>query len=169
MSRAKNGLGRKTHGEEQMLSRVNCKYQISVGIFGSVLLRYCPCWPPRAGNVNVQHLDDLFPYLRSGSTLTCACSDNALACLNELVTDALALVPDCLAYMRQIKNPEVFRFCAIPQVGASTRLVFLDLPKYCNLLSVYSLQAYSGKRPKIQLTYNTERNTCPPTTKLVPN
>jgi len=42
--------------------------------------------------------------------------ENALACLNELVTDALALVPDCLAYMRQIKHPEVFRFCAIPQV-----------------------------------------------------
>ena len=47
--------------------------------------------------------------------------ENALACLNELVTDALALVPDCLAYMRQIKHPEVFRFCAIPQVRASSR------------------------------------------------
>lgn len=43
---------------------------------------------------------------------------NALACLNELVTDALTLVPDCLDYMRQIKHPEVFRFCAIPQVRA---------------------------------------------------
>lgn len=50
-----------------------------------------------------------------------ACRDNALACLNELVTDALTLVPECLAYMRQIKNPEVFRFCAIPQVTASSR------------------------------------------------
>ncbi|CAM9496045.1 unnamed protein product [Ectocarpus sp. 12 AP-2014] len=48
--------------------------------------------------------------------------DNALACLNELVTDALALVPDCLAYMRQIKDPEVFRFCAIPQVMAIATL-----------------------------------------------
>ncbi|CAM9145188.1 unnamed protein product, partial [Laminaria digitata] len=47
---------------------------------------------------------------------------NALACLNELVTDALALVPDCLDYMRQIKHPEVFRFCAIPQVMAIATL-----------------------------------------------
>lgn len=49
----------------------------------------------------------------------CAIRTNALACLNELVTDALALVPDCLDYMRQIKHPEVFRFCAIPQVRAT--------------------------------------------------
>lgn len=63
----------------------------------------------------------LFAHVRAESTLACACRDNALACLNELVTDALALVPECLAYMRQIKNPEVFRFCAIPQVRASTR------------------------------------------------
>ncbi|CAM9097039.1 unnamed protein product [Hapterophycus canaliculatus] len=48
--------------------------------------------------------------------------NNALACLNELVTDALALLPDCLAYMRQIKHPEVFRFCAIPQVMAIATL-----------------------------------------------
>lgn len=47
---------------------------------------------------------------------------NALACLNELVTDALTLVPDCLDYMRQIKHPEVFRFCAIPQVMAIATL-----------------------------------------------
>ncbi|CAM9390253.1 unnamed protein product [Ascophyllum nodosum] len=47
---------------------------------------------------------------------------NALACLNELVTDALALIPDCLAYMRQLKHPEVFRFCAIPQVMAIATL-----------------------------------------------
>lgn len=39
-----------------------------------------------------------------------------MACLNELVTDALALVPECLAYMRLLKHPGVFRFCAIPQV-----------------------------------------------------
>ena len=49
----------------------------------------------------------------------CGIRANALACLNELVTDALTLVPDCLDYMRQIKHPEVFRFCAIPQVRAS--------------------------------------------------
>mmetsp|Transcript_28945 Transcript_28945/g.33313 ORF Transcript_28945/g.33313 Transcript_28945/m.33313 type:complete len:784 (-) Transcript_28945:145-2496(-) len=40
----------------------------------------------------------------------------ALACLNELVTDSLELVPDCLAYLSALRCSEVFRFCAIPQV-----------------------------------------------------
>lgn len=49
---------------------------------------------------------------------------NALGCLNELVTDALELVPDCLEYMSQLvpSSPEVFRFCAIPQVMAIATL-----------------------------------------------
>jgi len=38
------------------------------------------------------------------------------ACLNELVTDALELAPDCLAYLSLLECSEVFRFCAIPQV-----------------------------------------------------
>lgn len=46
----------------------------------------------------------------------------ALHCLNELVTDALELVPDCLAYLAHLENPEIFRFCAIPQVMAIATL-----------------------------------------------
>ncbi len=46
----------------------------------------------------------------------------ALACLNHLVTNALVHVPDCLAYMSQLHTPEVFRFCAIPQVMAIATL-----------------------------------------------
>ncbi|GKY97357.1 hypothetical protein MPSEU_000694100 [Mayamaea pseudoterrestris] len=46
----------------------------------------------------------------------------ALECLNELVTDALELVPDCLAYMDKLECAEVFRFCAIPQVMAIATL-----------------------------------------------
>lgn len=46
----------------------------------------------------------------------------ALQCLNELVTDALELVPDCLAYMACLQCVEVFRFCAIPQVMAIATL-----------------------------------------------
>lgn len=42
----------------------------------------------------------------------------ALALLNHLVTDALELVPDCLAYMELLTHPDIFRFCAIPQVRA---------------------------------------------------
>lgn len=46
----------------------------------------------------------------------------SLQCLNELVTDALELVPDCLAYISKLKCEEVFRFCAIPQVMAIATL-----------------------------------------------
>jgi farnesyl-diphosphate farnesyltransferase len=46
----------------------------------------------------------------------------ALACVNELVADALELVPDCLEYLERLKTPAVFRFCAIPQVMALATL-----------------------------------------------
>jgi len=46
----------------------------------------------------------------------------SLACLNELVTDALELAPDCLAYMSVLRCTEIFRFCAIPQVMAIATL-----------------------------------------------
>lgn len=45
-----------------------------------------------------------------------------LYCLNELVTDALELVPDCLSYLSKLRCAEVFRFCAIPQVMAIATL-----------------------------------------------
>jgi farnesyl-diphosphate farnesyltransferase len=46
----------------------------------------------------------------------------ALSCLNELVADALELVPDCLSYMACLRCSEIFRFCAIPQVMALSTL-----------------------------------------------
>nr|AYV97147.1 isopentenyl diphosphate isomerase/squalene synthase [Haslea ostrearia] len=46
----------------------------------------------------------------------------SLECLNELITDALELVPDCLKYLSKIKCVEIFRFCAIPQVMAIATL-----------------------------------------------
>lgn len=46
----------------------------------------------------------------------------ALKCLNELVTDALELVPDCLAYLSKLECAEIYRFCAIPQVMAIATL-----------------------------------------------
>jgi len=45
-----------------------------------------------------------------------------LACLDELITDALELVPDCLAYLSKLQCVEIFRFCAIPQVMAIATL-----------------------------------------------
>ena len=41
----------------------------------------------------------------------------AVFCLNELITNALELVPDCIKYMSRLHNQSVFNFCAIPQVG----------------------------------------------------
>lgn len=48
--------------------------------------------------------------------------DAALHCVNDLVTDALELVPDCLTYLSILQCAEVFRFCAIPQVMAIATL-----------------------------------------------
>ena len=42
---------------------------------------------------------------------------DAVACLNELITHALQHVPDVLNYLGQLKNQSVFNFCAIPQVS----------------------------------------------------
>ena len=42
----------------------------------------------------------------------------SVECLNELVTDAIEIVPDCLEYMGKLRCSEIFRFCAIPQVSS---------------------------------------------------
>jgi farnesyl-diphosphate farnesyltransferase len=49
-------------------------------------------------------------------------SSESLGCLNQLVTDVLELVPDCLDYMSKIRHEKLFRFCAIPQVMAIATL-----------------------------------------------
>ncbi|CAH1247876.1 FDFT1 [Branchiostoma lanceolatum] len=49
-------------------------------------------------------------------------SQNALWCLNELVTNALLHVPDVMKYMSRLRNQSVFNFCAIPQVMAIATL-----------------------------------------------
>ncbi|KAJ6242525.1 squalene synthase [Anaeramoeba flamelloides] len=48
--------------------------------------------------------------------------DKSLACLNEMVTNALQHIPDTLSYLKVIENSSVFRFCAIPQVMAIATL-----------------------------------------------
>ena len=50
------------------------------------------------------------------------CRTSGIDCLNYLVADALELVPDSLEYLGHLKTPEVFRFCAIPQVMAIATL-----------------------------------------------
>lgn len=54
----------------------------------------------------------------------------ALMCANDMVADALELVPDCIEYLVRVKDPAVFRFCAIPQVMAIATLAeCFDNPK----------------------------------------
>jgi hypothetical protein len=51
--------------------------------------------------------------------------ERAVACLNELVTNALECVPECMQYLAMMRTEEVFRFCAIPQVMAIATLAEL--------------------------------------------
>mmetsp|Transcript_3550 Transcript_3550/g.8336 ORF Transcript_3550/g.8336 Transcript_3550/m.8336 type:complete len:798 (+) Transcript_3550:65-2458(+) len=46
----------------------------------------------------------------------------ALCCLDEMVGVALELVPDCLEYLNRVRNPLIYRFCAIPQLMAIATL-----------------------------------------------
>jgi farnesyl-diphosphate farnesyltransferase len=43
---------------------------------------------------------------------------NAVHCLNDLITNALQHLPDCLEYMARLKDQRNFSFCAIPQIMA---------------------------------------------------
>jgi farnesyl-diphosphate farnesyltransferase len=46
----------------------------------------------------------------------------SLECLNELILDAYKHVPAVLRYLEALKDPKVFKFCAIPQVMAIATL-----------------------------------------------
>jgi farnesyl-diphosphate farnesyltransferase len=50
------------------------------------------------------------------------CVTQAVGCLNHLVADAMTHVPSCLRYLSKLRDPAVFRFCAIPQVMAIATL-----------------------------------------------
>lgn len=45
-------------------------------------------------------------------------SAKAVQCLNDMITNALAHAEDCLGYLSNLKDPAIFRFCAIPQIMA---------------------------------------------------
>ncbi|GLJ50476.1 hypothetical protein SUGI_1075570 [Cryptomeria japonica] len=45
-------------------------------------------------------------------------SKEAVQCLNEMITNALRHATDCLKYMAALRDPAIFRFCAIPQIMA---------------------------------------------------
>jgi farnesyl-diphosphate farnesyltransferase len=47
---------------------------------------------------------------------------NSINCLDAMIFDAMKCVPACLTYLSRLKTPQVFRFCAIPQVMAMATL-----------------------------------------------
>ncbi len=48
--------------------------------------------------------------------------EQSISCLNHMVNDALSHVIDCLEYLRHLRNENIFKFCAIPQVMAMATL-----------------------------------------------
>lgn len=70
-------------------------------------------WPREVWS---RYADDIADFRNESNTA------QAVHCLNHLVTEALTQVPDCLEYMRRLKNQKIFNFCAIPQVMAMATL-----------------------------------------------
>ncbi|KAG7975906.1 hypothetical protein I3843_06G123500 [Carya illinoinensis] len=66
-------------------------------------------WPREIWRKYVNKLEDL-KYEEN--------SEKAVQCLNNMVTNALMHVEDCLKYMAALRDPSIFRFCAIPQIMA---------------------------------------------------
>eukprot|EP01066_Platyproteum_vivax_P012277 Platyproteum_vivax@DN5580_c0_g1_i3.p1 len=69
----------------------------------------------------------------------------SLACVNELVSDALQHVPDCLQYLALLHEPSVFRFAAIPQMMAVATLqrVFNNHAVFKGVVKVRKAEAAS--------------------------
>lgn len=70
-------------------------------------------WPRCVWSKYAKSLDDL-QYEKNRAA--------AVNCMNELITNALHHSLDCMNYMARIKEPSIFRFCAIPQVMAIATL-----------------------------------------------
>ena len=70
-------------------------------------------WPKQIWGKYTERLDELQKH---------PSSPESLACINELVTDALTHVGNCILYLNMIRDPQVFKFCAIPQVMAMATL-----------------------------------------------
>ncbi|XP_061958393.1 squalene synthase 2-like [Populus nigra] len=66
-------------------------------------------WPREIWSKYVDELEDL-KYEEN--------SVEAVQCLNDMVTNSLIHVDNCLKYMSALPEPAIFRFCAIPQVMA---------------------------------------------------
>lgn len=84
-------------------------------------------------------------------------SRTSLACLNELVTDGLTHALTSLHYMSLVRTPEVFRFCAVPQVMA-----IATLEKCYNNPCVFTgvVKIRKGQACKLMLSCNNLDDVC---------
>jgi len=65
------------------------------------------------------------PDLKAFTSKRPADRELALQCLNHMVANALEHVPQCIEYLRSIKDHQNFLFCAIPQVMAAQTLALV--------------------------------------------
>ncbi|KAH9492738.1 Farnesyl-diphosphate farnesyltransferase [Bulinus truncatus] len=70
-------------------------------------------WPKAAWS---KYADDIGDFAKPENRI------KAVQCMNELITNALELVPSSLLFMSRLKNQSIFNFVAIPQVMAIATL-----------------------------------------------
>lgn len=70
-------------------------------------------WPKEIWHEYREELDDFARH---------PCDERSVDCLNHMVIDALGHVPDVLAYLSRLEQPQIFSFCAIPQTMAIATL-----------------------------------------------
>jgi len=83
--------------------------------------------------------------------------EQALKCLNEMVTNAVGHLTDCLDYMDLVKEPSIFKFCAIPQVMA-----IAPLERCYNNPAVFTseVKIRKGEAVRLMMGTNTYEDVC---------
>lgn len=116
-----SGLEHKSFGEEKHLSNQMGLFLQKTNIIRDYLEDYVDkrAWWPQTVWKKYSANGDLGYFANQADD---DAKKKALMCLNELITDALELVPDCLIYLSKLECAEIFRFCAIPQVMAIATL-----------------------------------------------
>jgi len=87
------------------------------------------CFWPR--EIWSNYTDDYKKFLRNAD-------DKAVMCLNHMVSDAMRHFNDCLEYLISLKEPSVFKFCAIPQLMAldTLQLIYNNPLVYSQCLKI---------------------------------
>lgn len=76
-------------------------------------------WPKEVWSQYSPRLKDLADFVKNKDSNE---KELAIACLNHMVADALTLLPSCIQYISRLRDADVFKFCAIPQVMAIATL-----------------------------------------------